>query len=447
MADHTLLKRLLNVKHSAKIFIIYFLLFLIAGCAPADKKADNTITVWHWMSDREEAFQQLADKFQQETQLKVKLELFAPSEAYAQRVKASAQTGTLPDIYGVLGEKRDFASFIKSGYIANLSEALDKKEEGAAPWKDEFFAKVLSVNEFLPSNEFGVEPGIYGVPIDATTIQMVYNKSLYQKAGLNPEAPPKTWEEFLGHCSILKEAGIPVFVGGFGEIWMLDALASNFAMNLMGEEKVFDTYRGKVPYTDPDWVKILSLFKQMTDQKILVDGAVTMVNKTAEQTFANERAAYAFNGSWCVNVYKGMNPNLKYGAMLPPAVSSLHSMRIWGGAGGSFVVNAKSPHREDAIRFLRWLTAEPQQAFLADATENLPANKISLKKISPILAEFADDMDNTTHPNVYPVHENPVVTEAFDKGIQSILIGEKKPEEVAAEVQRIKEKERAKSHE
>ena len=27
-------------------------------------------------------------------------------------------------------------------------------------------------------------------------------------------------------------------------------------------------------------------------------------------------------------------------------------MRIWGGAGGSLVVNAKSPHREDAIRFL-----------------------------------------------------------------------------------------------
>ena len=434
------------MRHSAKIFIIYFVLLLTAGCAPADKKADNAITVWHWMSDREEAFQHLADKFEQETQLKVKLELFAPSEAYAQRVKASAQTGTLPDIYGVLGEKRDFASFIKSGYIANLSEALNQKEGNQnLVWKDQFFEKVLSVNQFLPDNEFGVEAGTYGVPIDATTIQMVYNKSLYQKAGLNPEAPPRTWEEFLGHCSILKEAGIPALVSGFGEIWMLDALASNFAMNLMGEEKVFDTYRGKVPYTDPDWVKVLSFFKQMVDQKILVEGAVTMVNKTAEQTFANERAAYAFNGSWCVNVYKGMNPGLKYGAMLPPAVSSLRSMRIWGGAGGSFVVNAKSPRKDEAIRFLRWLTDEAQQAYLADATENLPANKSSLKKISPILAEFADDMDITTHPNVYPVHENPVVTEAFDKGIQSIIIGEKKPEEVAAEVQRIKEKEQAKN--
>ena len=429
---------------SVKIFIVCFLACFAAGCAPAAKTPDNAVTVWHWMSDREDAFQELAKRFEEETQVKVKFELFAPSEAYAQRVKASAQTGTLPDIYGVLGEKRDFASFIKSGYVANLSEPLGKSEGATLSWKDQLFEKALAVNEFLPANEFGVEPGVYGIPLDATTIQMVYNKGLYQKAGLDPERPPKNWQEFLGHCSILKEAGIPAFVGGFGEIWMLDALGSNFAMNIMGEEKVFDTYRGKVLYTDPDWIKVLALFKQMVDQKILVDGAVTMVNKTAEQTFANERAAYSFNGSWCVNVYKGMNPGLKYGALLPPAVNSSRPMRIWGGAGSSFVVNAKSPRLDNAVRFLRWMTEEAQQTYLADATQNLPSNRYSLKKISPILSEFADDMETATHPNIYPVHENPVVSEAFDKGIQSILIGEKKPEEVAQEVQRIKEKESAK---
>ena len=428
-----------------KNYLIFLLALCAAGCGPAvDRTSDNTVIVWHWMSDREDAFQELAQRFEAETQIKVKFELFAPSEAYAQRVKASAQTATLPDIYGVLGEKRDFASFINSGYVANLSDALDEKDAAGQTWKSALFEKALSVNEFKAGNEFNVPPGIYGVPLDATTIQMVYNKDLYQKAALDPNKPPKTWDEFLGHCSILKEAGIPALVGGFGEIWMLDALASNFAMNLMGEEKMFNTYRGKVPYTDPDWIKVFSLFKQMVDQKIIVDGAVTMVNKTAEQTFANSRAAYAFNGSWCVNVYKGMNPTLKYGAMLPPAPNPSSPMRVWGGAGTSLVVNAKSPRKDAAIRFLRWITQTPQQVTLAERTENLPSNKSSLQNIPPILAEFADDMENATHPNIYPVHESPVVVEAFDKGIQSILIGEKKPEEVAQEVQRIKEKESAK---
>ena len=121
-------------------------------------------------------------------------------------------------------------------------------------------------------------------------------------------------------------------------------------------------------------------------------------------------------------------------------------MLIWGGAGSSFVVNDLSPRKEKAIQFLKWLTQAEQQAYLASKTLNLPANKKSLRNISPILAQFADDMDNTTHPNIYPVHEFPVVVEAFDKGIQSILIGEKTPEEVAADVEKTKQKEIIKSN-
>jgi ABC-type glycerol-3-phosphate transport system substrate-binding protein len=136
-----------------------------------------------------------------------------------------------------------------------------------------------------------------------------------------------------------------------------------------------------------------------------------------------------------------MNPNLEYGAMLPPKVVKENPMKIWGGAGTSFMVNNHPIRREAATRFLRWLTAPEQQAYLAQETHNLPSNKASLTQISPILSQFADDVENTTHPNVYPAHEKPSVTEAFNKGIQSILIGEKTPEQVAQEVQKVKEKE------
>jgi hypothetical protein len=36
------------------------------------------------------------------------------------------------------------------------------------------------------------------------------------------------------------------------------------------------------------------------------------------------------------------------------------------------------------------------------------------------------------------LNEDPIVVEAFDKGIQSIIIGEKTPAQVAVEVQKIK---------
>jgi ABC-type glycerol-3-phosphate transport system substrate-binding protein len=63
------------------------------------------------------------------------------------------------------------------------------------------------------------------------------------------------------------------------------------------------------------------------------------------------------------------------------------------------------------------------------------------------LAQFADDIDNTVHPNTYPVHESHLVSEAWSKGIQSIMIGEMSPEEVAQEVQAVKLREMKKQTE
>ncbi len=182
----------------------------------------------------------------------------------------------------------------------------------------------------------------------------------------------------------------------------------------------------------------------MQDSGVLAKGLVTMINKSAEQLFANEKAVFAFNGSWCVNVYKGMNPALEYGAMLPPEASNQHPMAIWGGAGSSFMVNGRSKNKEAAVKFLIWLTDQDQQVYLAQATNNLPANKNSLSKIPEILSQFARGMDYATHPNVWGVSEFSLVIEAFDRGIQSIIIGEKSPEQVAAEVQKIKDREMAK---
>jgi len=419
-------------------FVVFLSIFL-ASCAPQNEgHGVETITAWHWMSDREEALLELAEKYEIETGVKINFELYAPSDAYNQKIRAAAQTNTLPDIFGILGEKIDFASFTKAGHIYNLTEAMDAND---GEWRKKLFEKALAVNEFGEGNAFSVVPGIYGVPLDVTNIQMLYNKDLLAQVGWDASNPPATWDDFLEVNRLLKANGIQGLVSGWGEKWIIDCLASNYAFNIMGETKVLDTIRGRVPYTDPDWIKVFDLFRQMRDEGLLASGVVTMVNKTAEQLFANGHAAFAFNGSWCVNVYEGMNPDLNYGVMLPPAADNKFPMKIWGGAGSSFIVNNKSPHIEKAVEFLKWLTDREQQVFLARETRNLPSNKHSLGDIPKVLAQFADDMDVVTHPSVWGVAEFPVVIERFDKGIQSIIIGEKTPEELGAEVQAIKERE------
>lgn len=431
------MKRIFLYKTLVIIFAFVFgVTFIGCGRSP-EKERLKEVVIWHWMSDKEEAFLELASRYERETGVKIRFELYAPSDAYSQKVRAAAQAGNLPDIYGILGEVRDFASFINSGHVLDLTKYMDANE---GKWRNSFFQKVLMMNEFLPANQFGVKPGIYGVPIDVVNIEFLYNKDLFKKAGLDPDRPPSTWQEFIDIGRKLKAANTPGLVSGWGEMWMIDCLASNFAFNIMGRDKVIATIKGEVSYTDPDWIRVFDLFRQMRDEGLLASGVVTMINKQAEQTFANGRAAFAFNGSWCVNVYNGMNPSLNYGAFLPPQVDSKYPVTIWGGAGSSFMVNPKSPRKEEAVKFLMWLTDNDQQIYLSEMTKNLPSNKNSIRNIPEILKEFARNMDNTIHPSLLGVAEIPQVIEAFDKGIQSIIIGEKTPEGVATEVQALKDR-------
>ncbi len=418
-----------------RIFVLVLCVFIFFGCAKRQEDL-NTITVWHWMTDRHDVLEELARRYEKETGIKVKIDLYAPPDAYTQRVVASAQANVLPDIYGILDKKKIFASFIKSGFVAELTEEF---ENNNAQWEQSLFSKALEVNRFAPGNIYGVKPGIYGVPIDVNSIEILYNKKLLAKAGITQA--PRTFEEFLHATQALKRVGVPGLVSGWGELWLADCFASNYAFNIMGEDKVMATFKGKVPYTDPDWIKVLSIFKTLSESGSLIEGIVTKPNKEAEQDFALERAAFAFNGSWCVNVYHDMNPNLEYGVMLPPAINLDSPMRIWGGAGSSFVVNAKSLRKDKAITFLKWLTSKDQQVYLAQQTRNLPANREALTSIPDVLSEFARGMDFTTHPMIWEYNEMPFVVENFDKGIQSIIIGEKTPEDVAREVQQVKEQE------
>lgn len=421
------------------VFVVFLGLW-ISACAPGKKADKSTITVWHWMTDRETAFQELAKRYEANTGIRVNFELYAPSDVYSQKVRAAAQGNTLPDIFGVLGEKRDFSSFIKAGFILDLTPYM---EENSGFWKNSFFTTALAVNEFTDGNSYGIKPGFYGVPVDIMTIQMLYNKDLFKKLGLNPDKPPVTFQEFLGIGKKIKEANMRGLVSGWGELWMIDCFANNYAFNIMGKDKVLATIRGIVPYTDPDWIKVLTIFKDMRESGVLASGLVTMVNKTAEQLFASGKAVFAFNGSWCVNVYKGMNPDLNYAVMLPPKASEQFSMAIWGGAGSSFMANARSKNMYETVRFLRWLTAAGQQAYFSGATNNLPANKQSAASMPEINAAFALGLDYAIHPNAWGVSEFSMVIETWDKGIQSIILGEKTPQAVAAETQAVKEREMA----
>jgi ABC-type glycerol-3-phosphate transport system substrate-binding protein len=174
----------------------------MAGCSQT-KTPSNKITIWHWMTDRDETFKKLAQEYKTKTGIEVEIQLFAPSDSYSQKVIAAAQANVLPDIYGILDKKSIVADFIKAGLVEDLTPAMDENDSA---WQKSFFAKALSVNQFDAGNIYDIKPGIYGIPIDVTNMQMLYNKKLLAKAGVL--TPPKTYDEFIKDVQALKRVGI-----------------------------------------------------------------------------------------------------------------------------------------------------------------------------------------------------------------------------------------------
>jgi ABC-type glycerol-3-phosphate transport system substrate-binding protein len=95
----------------------------------------------------------------------------------------------------------------------------------------------------------------------------IYNKDVFDKAGLDADNPPKTWDEFLNACDKMKAAGIAPVGGGiqdgyWGEWYFGHALAQN--VDSAGE--VIQLFTGEKDFRDPKyhehWVKLEDLKKK-----------------------------------------------------------------------------------------------------------------------------------------------------------------------------------------
>ncbi|MCL2144235.1 MAG: extracellular solute-binding protein [Endomicrobia bacterium] len=423
-----------------KLFVLMQVLFAFAcvmfttGCGKEKKQFKADVMIWHWMTDRQEAFEKLAEQYYKQTGIRVAFETYAPTDVYKNKISAAATANLLPDVFNPMADKKETAAYINAGFIADLTEEMETDE-----WKETFFPKALSQNTFEFGNEWDVKSGIYAVPLDVNSLMIYYNKDLFAQAGLDPENPPKTWPEFIEAGKALRAANIQPFTSGFGEGWLIGAFAQSYQWNLFGKEGVLETIEGKISYTDPRWVKIFELFSEMREHKLFASGIVTMVNKDAERSFATGKAAMAFNGSWGVNVYHSMAPNLNYGVMPPPALTDAeYPLLMFGGEGSSLFVNEKSQNKQKAIDFLRWMTQVESQVFLAEETLNIPSNKNAASDLPPVLRVFSENIVNTF--DSLPKIESWQVTNFININLQSVIIGERTPAQAAKEVQDEKER-------
>ena len=407
-----------------------------ASPTTAATKSSVTLTFWHYFTDRAPLFEEYAKQYEALTGVKVKMELIG-GDTLGQKFQAAAEAKTLPDLVASwTGIGEITAPYAKEGILLNLTPYMD------AGWSKDFPPALLTSASFQEGNKYGVEAGPYMIPLDANNMQFLYNTKLFEQAGI--ANPPQTFEEFLDAGTKLKKIGVAPFVSGFGS-WGIAAFGQPFMWNIIGADDLEKTYSGQMPYTSQPWIDYLSIYETMAKSDVLGTGLVSYDFPAAEALFVNGQAGMIFDGSWAIGVFSSQSPDFKdYGVFFPPAIKDAkYPVYIPGGVGAMAFVVGTSPDKEEAVKFMQWVTAAEQQAKYATFSFNLPANVNVAGKVpmTDNLTAFASKMDKTV-PTLKDVMKGAVETTLIS-GVQRILTGEDTPKHVAELMQKAHETEKA----
>lgn len=99
--------------------------------------------------------------------------------------------GTLPDVFRI--PFTDGRTLIANGQLADITEQVK-----ALPYFGDFNPSVLANAQDDAGN-------IYAIPREAYAMGLQYNRSLFTKAGLDPDKPPTTWDEVREYAKIIAD--------------------------------------------------------------------------------------------------------------------------------------------------------------------------------------------------------------------------------------------------
>jgi ABC-type glycerol-3-phosphate transport system substrate-binding protein len=202
----------------------------------------------------------------------------------------------------------------------------------------------------------------------------IYNKDVYDKAGLNADEPPKTWDDLLNACDKIKATGIAPLGGGiqdgyWGEWYFGHALAQN--TDSAGE--AIQLFTGERDFRDPKyhehWVRLEDLKKRGF---LNAEMSSTELYPGIDLIVAGKVGAGLSIASRLPKDSKTTNGRI--GTMVMPVYGKgkLAGKPIFDSQG--IGISSKSPNAQAAAKFLEYLQSPERLKALYDKTGWIPSN-------------------------------------------------------------------------
>lgn len=279
----------------------------------------------------------------------------------------------------------------------------------------------------------------WGIPFQRSTPVMYYNKDAFKEAGLDPEAPPSTWEELVDAGKKLTirddngtvtQWGVRIPSSGF-PYWPFQALAIANGAELMNEAGT-ETY-----FDHPAVIEALEFFVDLSkEHEIMAPGIVDW--GATPRAFLDGEAAMAITTT-------GNLTNIRTNATFDLGVAMLPKNKQYGVATGGGDFFLFKGHDEEstraAIDFVKWATAPEQAATWSIATgyvaprpdiwetgkmkeyvQEVPGALVARNQLEHAVAEFS-------------TYENARVRQILNDAIAAAIVGDKSAEQALKDAQ------------
>ncbi|GAA1296906.1 hypothetical protein Psi02_13540 [Planotetraspora silvatica] len=375
---------------------------VVAGCgggAEEQQGGEQTLKMWTFKKSHADALNKVAAQFKSETGITVSVEAVTPDDVFVSKVQSAAQTGGLPDVLEVHAGGEDL-EMGASGLLQDLQGDVD------ATWKQRLLPTTQEsgvmtqqrIDDAASDSPFkSTKAGQrFSVGFTAGAFGIVYaNKDKLQAAGLDPNTPPKTWEEFLaalkattGKDSQQGGLSLGLKVSQTGYNWVYQPLAHAY----LGKDRFHALFaKGAAQgFASPDGVKTLDVFSRLTPY--WMPGSTTLGIDEADIAFAQGKSAFDVGGTFTLAflAQNGLTPDKVLTFPIPPSADGVNkeismSPLALTGLG----VTATTKNRAAAVKWLDWLTSPKGAGAVAKESLDLPATDLGADAESLLGADLA----------------------------------------------------------
>ncbi|WP_315727756.1 MULTISPECIES: ABC transporter substrate-binding protein [unclassified Bradyrhizobium] len=345
----------------------------------------------------------------------------------------AAKAGNAPDVAVLLST--DMFTLIDDDMIEPYDAIATSPADAA--WIKSFYPA------FMENSQSGGHT--WGIPFQRSTIVQYWNKDAFKAAGLDPETPPKTWDEMVAMAKKLTKRdasgtvtqwGLEIPSSGF-PYWLFQALTTQNGAILANQDGT------KVAYNDPKVIEAAQFFADLSRKDEVMPKGIIDWGTTPKDFFEGKTAMMWTTTGNLTNVRN----NAKFAFGVAPMPSKVRGGSPTGGGNIYIFKTSDKAKQAAALEFARFLSTPERAADWGIATgyvatrpdaweteamkkyvAEFPAAAVARDQLKDAVAELS-------------THDNQRVTKALNDALQAVLTGAKeaKPafDQAQAEADRI----------